>query len=62
MKDLVSVRGAVDLHFHPCRCPIARLLDDWEAAGSAVEAGLSAILIKCHYELPMPPRRDAPRQ
>ncbi|MCL5075217.1 MAG: phosphotriesterase-related protein [Chloroflexi bacterium] len=48
--SLISIRGAIDLHMHPYPDLFPRLADDREVAQAAVQAGLRAILLKCHVE------------
>lgn len=49
-KDRASVllKGAIDMHMHTAPDIYPRLLTDLEAAQMAKEAGMAAILIKCH--------------
>jgi len=47
---LISLEGAVDLHVHTYPCLIPRLCDDQGAAAAAAEAGMAAIVLKCHHE------------
>ncbi|WP_051792234.1 DUF6282 family protein [Amycolatopsis jejuensis] len=48
--DLVDLRGAVDMHIHSHPCMFPRLTDDFEVAVAARDAGLRAIVLKCHHE------------
>src|SRR5215212_5244611 len=48
--NLVDVRGAVDLHIHSYPCIFPRLADDREVVRAAVEAGMKAVVLKCHHE------------
>jgi hypothetical protein len=41
--------GAVDLHVHPGPSPYPRRIDPVEAATSATEAGMAAIVLKSHH-------------
>lgn len=41
--------GGVDLHCHSGPSPMPRRIDHAEAARSAEEAGMRAIVVKCHY-------------
>jgi Family of unknown function (DUF6282) len=47
---LIDVTGAVDLHCHPYPDLFPRLADDFDIVRAACEAGLKAILLKCHHE------------
>src|SRR6202050_4502863 len=47
---LVDVTGAVDLHCHPYPDLFPRLADDFDIFRAARDAGLKAILLKCHHE------------
>ena len=47
---LVDVTGAVDLHCHPYPDLFPRLADDFDIVRAARDAGLKAILLKCHHE------------
>ncbi len=45
------LRGAVDLHIHAAPDIVPRLLDDFELAAAARDAGLAAIVLKSHHML-----------
>ena len=47
---LVDVTGAVDLHCHPFPDLFPRLADDFNIVRAARDAGMKAILLKCHHE------------
>src|SRR6266566_6527322 len=47
---LVDVAGAVDLHCHPYPDLFPRLADDFDIVRAARDAGMRAILLKCHHE------------
>jgi hypothetical protein len=47
---LIDVTGAVDLHCHPYPDLFPRLADDFDIVRTACDAGLKAILLKCHHE------------
>jgi uncharacterized protein DUF6282 len=47
---LIDVTGAVDLHCHPYPDLFPRLADDFDIVRAARDAGLKAILLKCHHE------------
>ncbi|MEW6523021.1 MAG: DUF6282 family protein [Bacillota bacterium] len=47
---LINLEGAVDLHIHSHPCLFPRLVDDEQVARGAAQAGLSAVLLKCHHE------------
>ncbi|MBI2887179.1 MAG: hypothetical protein HYY02_08215 [Chloroflexi bacterium] len=48
--NLVDVKGAVDLHIHSYPCIFPRLADDREVVKASAEAGMKAVLLKCHHE------------
>ncbi|MFQ5912913.1 MAG: DUF6282 family protein [Nitrospinota bacterium] len=48
--DVISLEGAIDIHFHPHPDLIPRLTDDRGAAERALECGLRAVVLKCHFE------------
>lgn len=48
--ELVDLRGAVDMHVHSHPDMFPRLTDDLEVAIAARDAGLRAIVYKCHHE------------
>ncbi|MGH9292052.1 MAG: DUF6282 family protein [Acidimicrobiales bacterium] len=47
---LVDTTGAVDLHCHPYPDLFPRLADDFDIVRGALEAGMKAIVLKCHHE------------
>jgi len=47
---LVDMAGAVDLHCHPFPDLFPRLADDFDIVRAARDAGMKAILLKCHHE------------
>ena len=47
---LLKLDGAVDLHVHSYPCVFQRRVDDRQAARAAAEAGMAAIVLKCHHE------------
>lgn len=47
---MISVKGVVDLHIHSHPCLIPRLVDDRQVAQDAAEAGMRAVMLKCHHE------------
>jgi hypothetical protein len=47
---LIDVAGAVDLHCHPFPDLFPRLADDIDIAIAARDAGMKALLLKCHHE------------
>src|SRR5271156_3399243 len=47
---LVDVGGAVDLHCHPYPDLFPRLADDFDIVRAARDAGMKAIVLKCHHE------------
>jgi hypothetical protein len=47
---LVDTAGAVDLHCHPFPDLFPRLADDFDIVRTARDAGLKAIVLKCHHE------------
>src|SRR6266496_4560009 len=47
---LISLEGAIDLHYPPCPDPFPRLADDIHIAVAARDAGLAALVLKCHHE------------
>lgn len=49
-ESLIDVRGAIDLHLHAAPSLFPRLATDGEVAEAASQAGLTAILLKCHHE------------
>lgn len=48
--ELVDLDGAVDLHCHPFPDLFPRLADDFDIAIAARNAGLKALVLKCHHE------------
>jgi hypothetical protein len=47
--DIFSdLKGAIDLHIHTTPDGFPRLLDDFEVARQARDAGMHAVLLKCH--------------
>jgi len=54
--DAVSrlIRGAIDLHVHPAPSLFPRRIDAVNAARQADEAGMRAIVIKCHHHTTAP--------
>lgn len=46
----VKFEGAVDLHVHSYPCIFQRRVDDRQAAQAAADAGMAAIVLKCHHE------------
>jgi Family of unknown function (DUF6282) len=47
---LVDMSGAVDLHCHPYPDLFPRLADDFDIVRAARDAGMKAIVLKCHHE------------
>lgn len=47
---LIDVEGAIDLHCHPYPDLFPRVADDFDIALAARDAGLRAIVLKCHHE------------
>jgi hypothetical protein len=47
---LIDVQGAVDLHCHPYPDLFPRLADDFDIVRAARDAGMKAIVLKCHHE------------
>ncbi len=47
---LVDMSGAVDLHCHPYPDLFPRLADDFDIVRAARDAGMRAIVLKCHHE------------
>ena len=43
-----DLKGAIDLHIHTTPDGFPRLLDDFEVARQARDAGMRAVLLKCH--------------
>ena len=48
--EFMKLDGAVDLHVHSYPCVFQRRVDDREAVKAASEAGMAAIVLKCHHE------------
>jgi hypothetical protein len=46
----IDMQGSIDMHIHPYPDIFPRLADDVEIAISARDAGLRAVLYKCHHE------------
>ncbi|MBI2370274.1 MAG: hypothetical protein HYV08_08595 [Deltaproteobacteria bacterium] len=49
-RKIIRVRGAVDLHCHSAPDLFPRLADDRETIVAARDAGVRAMLLKCHHE------------
>ncbi|MHB1784971.1 MAG: DUF6282 family protein [Acidimicrobiales bacterium] len=47
---LLDMTGAVDLHCHPFPDLFPRLADDFDIVRAARDAGMKAIVLKCHHE------------
>jgi hypothetical protein len=47
---LIDMTGAADLHCHPYPDLFPRLADDFDIVRAARDAGMKAILLKCHHE------------
>jgi hypothetical protein len=47
---LIDVAGAIDLHCHPYPDLFPRLADDVDIAIAARDAGMDALVLKCHHE------------
>lgn len=47
---LIDVAGAIDMHCHPYPDLFPRLADDTEIAAAAANAGMRAVVLKCHHE------------
>lgn len=63
MSDMfVNLDGAIDLHLHTYPCLFPRICDDYSAARGAAEAGLRAIVLKCHHESTVSRAREVSRQ
>ena len=50
MNGTVDMKGAIDLHLHSHPCLFPRIADDSTIARAAAEAGMAAIVLKCHHE------------
>jgi hypothetical protein len=48
--ELIDVEGAIDLHCHPFPDLFPRLADDIDIAIAARNAGMKALVLKCHHE------------
>ena len=58
-RDLL--RGAVDFHIHTAPDLFPRKMDDLGLAGAARDAGMAAIVLKCHHMLTADRARMAQR-
>jgi hypothetical protein len=47
---LIDVAGAIDMHCHPYPDLFPRLADDFDIVRAARDAGMKAIVLKCHHE------------
>lgn len=47
---LIDIEGAIDLHCHPYPDLFPRLADDFDIAVAARDAGMKALMLKCHHE------------
>jgi hypothetical protein len=47
---LIDIEGAIDLHCHPYPDLFPRLADDFDIAVAARDAGMKALVLKCHHE------------
>lgn len=47
---LIDIEGAIDLHCHPYPDLFPRLADDFDIALAARDAGMKALVLKCHHE------------
>lgn len=47
---LIDIEGSIDLHCHPYPDLFPRLADDLDIARAARDAGMRAIVLKCHHE------------
>lgn len=47
---LIDMEGTIDLHCHPFPDLFPRLADDLDIAIAARDAGLKAVVLKCHHE------------
>lgn len=50
MAHLISTKGTIDLHIHSHPSLFPRLADDRKVVRSAIEAGMEAVMLKCHHE------------
>lgn len=48
--ELMRLNGAVDLHVHSYPCVFQRRVDDRQAVQAARDAGMAALVLKCHHE------------
>lgn len=48
--DVVTLQDAIDIHLHPYPDLIPRLVDDRGVAQRALECGMRAVVLKCHFE------------
>jgi hypothetical protein len=48
--QLIDIAGAIDLHCHPFPDLFPRLADDIDIAIAARDAGMKALVLKCHHE------------
>jgi hypothetical protein len=46
----VTVQDAIDMHAHTHPCIFPRIVDDWQFVETAKEAGMQALVLKCHHE------------
>jgi hypothetical protein len=47
---LIEIEGSIDLHCHPYPDLFPRLADDFDIAMAARDAGMKALMLKCHHE------------
>ena len=47
---LIDMEGTIDLHCHPFPDLFPRLADDIDIAIAARDAGMKALMLKCHHE------------
>ncbi len=47
---LIDMSGSVDMHCHPYPDLFPRLADDFDIVRAARDAGMKAIMLKCHHE------------
>jgi hypothetical protein len=47
---LIDLAGAIDMHCHPFPDLFPRLADDLDIAIAARDAGMKALMLKCHHE------------
>ncbi|MHB8194328.1 MAG: DUF6282 family protein [Bellilinea sp.] len=48
--EMIDIRGAFDIHFHPAPCLFPRRATDYEIAEAASLAGFAGLVLKCHHE------------